>query len=796
MRMTMCLAALCAIMGSLLSTASFALDFGTGAVANGTVTWTLVDSEVSGNPGDTVMIRVKGEISKGWHTYTLKKYKAGEGPKSTVIELGPADMVSYVAGDVKFEPAPHVDKITSEQFGNDIEAFEDSVTVSIPVKIAATAKFDSQKLTLKISCQVCDAKHCKEPDPAELSPTLTLKKKVNEPAKDHTWTPKPENAKKEIDWILADQDMKLNVRPGERVFLNAKAMIKNEYHTFATRQDPNLKYAAVTTFSVEPKELAYIDGEIKYDHAPISLYDHTLTPPGNVDVFENAVMFSVPIRLNTNLKAGTVTLTLKIDSQACKDGQCVPIRAELQTEITVAGSAVAGASDSNGISKEKGLWAFLCAAALYGLVSLLTPCVFPKIPITVSFFTKRQHVSHTRAVRDALIFSFGIVLTFVGLGFFMALALGQSVRNLAANPWMNLAIFTVFMVMAGNLLGYYELQIPSGILNALNKKASSGNSVYSLLLMGLVFSLTSFTCTGPFVGTVMVWAVDGDWVWPMLGMAVFATVFAAPFFVLALFPTMLKSLPKSGGWLNSVKVVMGLVEIAAALKFLSSADLVWHWHIITHEVFVAVWIAIALATAAYLLGKIRFPHDTPLKKLSAVRVALAGAFVVAIGLLVADLCGKPGAIGMLRSYVPQRPYPPKVTDDWETGMTLARKQGKPVFFDFTGLTCVNCRLMEEDMFQRKEVEELLKNFIVVKLYTDARESDAEKAISERNANDQKDRYKMETLPFYAIVAPDGQDLAFFPDGYTQDEKEFTDFLKAALQGKTAAQIPAQATAQN
>ncbi len=209
----------------------------------------------------------------------------------------------------------------------------------------------------------------------------------------------------------------------------------------------------------------------------------------------------------------------------------------------------------------------------------------------------------------------------------MALVLGQNVRNLAANPWMNLGIFVVFMVMAFNLLGYYELQIPSGILNALNKKASNGNSILSLLLMGLVFSLTSFTCTGPFVGTVMVWAVDGgDWLWPMLGTAVFASVFAAPFFVLALFPTMLKSLPKSGGWLNSVKVVMGLVEIAAAFKFLSSADLVWHWEIITHDVFIGAWLLVMLIAAIYLFGKIKFPHDTPLKKLGIPRIAFATLF--------------------------------------------------------------------------------------------------------------------------------------------------------------------------
>ena len=538
--------------------------------------------------------------------------------------------------------------------------------------------------------------------------------------------------------------------------------------------------------------------KIRADRDPIVEFDSF---GKKVNTFVDKVVFSVPVFLNATLAPGVHPFKLDIASQACSEGEngrCKQMRGVIEGEVTIAEGKAAvvspSVSDDSGITLDKGLWAFLWTAALYGAISLLTPCVFPMIPITVSFFTKREHVSHFHAVRDALIFSFGIIFTFVGLGFFLALVMGQSVRNLAANPWMNLGIFAVFMVMAGNLLGYYELQIPSGILNALNKKASKGNSVFSLLLMGLVFSLTSFTCTGPFVGTVMVWAVNGgNWLWPMLGTAVFATVFAAPFFLLALFPTALKSLPKSGGWLNSVKVVMGLVEIAAALKFLSSADLVWHWGFLTRAVFVCVWLVLAAATVAYLLGYIKFPHDTPLKKMSATRKAFAGVFCVLAIMLVGDLTGKDAMGEFVSSILPPREYPPLLTDDWESGIAAGKKAGKPVFFDFTGLTCVNCRKMENGMFKRKEVEELLNNFVVIKLYTDVKKPEEGKLRSERNSKDQVARFHNDALPYYAIVEPSGRLLGDFPDGYTEDVEKFTTFLKRSLAAQTAppaAAVPA------
>ena len=761
------------------------------AMAHG-VTWTLVEQEVMGQPGETVMVHITGEIPEGWHTYSLLKYKLG--PQSTVVTAEPKELVSVDVPQVSYDPKPFNDKRSAEAFGIPVvEAFENKVTLAIPLKVAAGATGDSIKVALKVLSTICDKDNCLPQTTTQLEPVVLLKKKVGEPETVLTFK---HAGRGELDWSLADQSAKISGAAGSKVFLDVEVMIKNEWHTFDTTQDARLKYTPVTRFSVEPKEAVSIDGDVTADRMPKSVPDET---QGGVSarIFEDKVRFRIPVRINSKAPCGLITLKLHVASQACKQ-QCKQVNSSFESAIVVEGTptssgACATPASKSGVDFSQGLLAFLLSAAAAGAISLLTPCVFPMIPITVSFFTKRNHVSHTRAVRDALIFSSGIIFTYVGLAFFLELVFGKNIRELATSAWMNLAIFGVFVALALSLFGFYELQLPSGLINRLNKSAHGGDSIFGLLLMGLVFTLTSFSCTGPFVGTVMLYAVNGDWVWPLLGMTVFATVFAAPFFFLALFPTALKALPKSGGWLNSVKVVMGFVEIAAALKFLSSADLVWHLEIVTHERFVIAWIVLAVAAAAYILGIYKFPHDTPLKKRSAIRIGFSAMFLVVAGLLAGDLAGYSGTLGeFFGTFPPPREYPPSTTDDWESGMAAARKAGRPVFFDFTGFTCVNCRLMEGGMFKRREVEDLLKNYVVVRLYTDAENPEEEKKRSKRNSLEQENRFKQQTLPFYAIVSPSGEVLDTFPEGYTTDVDKFTKFLKRGLPN----QASAQATAQN
>ncbi|HLX61302.1 MAG TPA: cytochrome c biogenesis protein CcdA [Planctomycetota bacterium] len=797
MRLNLSLAILCAVIGCAIHAPAFALS---NDKPRG-VTWSLVDAEIEGKPGETVIVRVKGEIPKDWHTYTVKKYAAGEGPGGTALQIEPKDQAAIVESGITYDPKPYIDAFSTKAFGNTIEACKGTLTLGIPVKIGAFAG-DSLKLSLKITSMICTEGEngvCMNPTTAELAPVIVLKKKVSNA--DHIYSSDPAQAGLEIEWNQAQDQQSITASPGDVIKLYVKAMIQNGWHTFPTKQSQPKgltpkqldawSYIAKTGFKIIVPTVGkdgktvpmavIIAADIKTDRAPKVILDEEGVPS---EVFEDAVVFEIPVQISLVAdSSGTESLTLAIDSQACQS-VCKQIKAKLnyslklvpRSALVIMSSAAPAAPTAGNTSSSSGLLAFLWAAAVAGAISLVTPCVFPMIPITVSFFTKRKHISHGRAIRDALIFSAGIVFTYVGLAFVLELAFGKNIRDLATNPWMNLAIFGIFVALALSLFGFYELQLPTGWINKLNKSAHEGNSTAGLLLMGLVFTMTSFSCTGPFVGTVMLVAVKGDWLWPLLGMTVFASVFALPFFLLALFPTALKSLPKSGGWLNSVKVVMGFVEVAAALKFLSNTDLTWNWHVVTFDVFYGIWALIALATGLYLLGVFRFPHDTPLKKRSIQRIVFAALFVIAAGYCGSAIFNERVQLGWFGAWGPPREYPTRKTDNWESGIAQGRKAGKPIFFDFTGITCTNCRRMEQSMFTRDEIKALMKKFVVIQLYTDVPSTPEEVAASEKNSKTQAERFGNVTLPFYVIVTPDDKVLAQFDKGYTENVEEFKSFL--------------------
>ena len=600
---------------------------------------------------------------------------------------------------------------------------------------------------------------------------------------------------KAVIWTVDNKP--LAAAPGATLKVQITATIPPGYHIYSLKA---LEGSDPTHFSVEPQELLSLSGDITHP-API----HKIEKEINLETeyFEKSVTFSLPLKVARDAAWKKHEAAIVVHYMLCSEKTCFPpVTKKLNIELEVTSGPPAMApqepqlrsAPSEKKAEAADLWTYLGVAASAGAFALLTPCVFPMIPITVSFFTKRKHISRARAVRDAAIYALGIVFTFSGIGFAFALLLDATgITNLASSPWVNLVFAAIFIVLAFNLFGMFEIQIPPWILNKLNSKAGEGEGILSVLLMGLVFSLTSFTCTGPFIGAVMVSAAQGQWVWPLLGMIVFSTVFSAPFFLLALFPAALKSLPKSGGWLNSVKVVMGFLEIAAAMKFLSNADLVWNWGILTRNVFLSVWIGLAVLTVIYLLGRIRFPHDTPIQRVGAIRaLTTTGFFSVAL-FLGTGLRG--GDLGLLDSYIPSPEYrgAGRSSDgliwleDWEAAKAEAQKVNKPIFVDFTGHTCTNCRRMESGMFKRPEVSSLLKDYVRVRLYTDGRENQADIERSARNQRLQQERYGVVTLPFYALVKPDGNDLVIFPDGYTTDVGEFTQFLKRGQPSSLAAQ---------
>lgn len=442
--------------------------------------------------------------------------------------------------------------------------------------------------------------------------------------------------------------------------------------------------------------------------------------------------------------------------------------------------------------KQSGLLGYLWFALGFGFLALLTPCVFPMIPITVSFFTKKEEQSRGAAIRQALIYCLGIIFTFTGLGLAMTLIAGPAgINRLAASAWMNIFLTVLFVVFALNLFGMFEIRLPASFLSKLDSSSAASTGLIPTLLMGLTFTLTSFTCTAAFVGTVLVAATQGEWTWAALGMLAFSTAFALPFFLLALFPSWLKSLPRSGGWLNSVKVVMGFLELAAAFKFVSNVDLVWGWNTVSRSLVLAAWVAIAIVTAIYLLGKFQLPYDSPVERLGVVRML---ASVLFLGLAFYLLTGLLGArLGELDSFLPpSRPgelshaiqqggsssgtQMAKWIESYDDALALAKQQNKPVFLNFTGVTCTNCRWMETNMFPKEEVRKELNRFILAELFTD-RDTPEHARGDLFNQELQERKFGTVALPLYAILRPDGEVIDQFP-GLTRDAQEFVRFLQS------------------
>jgi thiol:disulfide interchange protein len=591
--------------------------------------------------------------------------------------------------------------------------------------------------------------------------------------------------------------------PGGSIEIRVEAAIDPTWHLYSTTTPPGGPNP--TRFSLIPGEPFELAGTIKQSPATTK-FDEGFGI--NTEFFSRAASFGVPIKAIPEAKPGKYDVRLQVVYQVCDDSVCLPpVKAPISFLITIAastnartipgaltsstGAAGSAAQSAKGTNAEvqqartAGFLPFLWLAMSMGLISLATPCVFPMIPITVSFFTKYAETGKGSGITHALIYCLGIIFTFTGLGIGLAAFLGTTgINQFAANPWVNLLITAIFVGLAVNLFGFFEIRIPSSVLTKMSI-ASSGKGYWPALLMGLTFTLTSFTCTVPFVGTVLVATSQGDWLWPAMGMFGFSVVFAAPFFVLSLLPRLLKRLPKSGGWLNSVKVTMGFLEIAAAMKFISNMDLVWNWHIFTREVVLVIWLCVALAAAAYLAGIFRMPLDSPIKKLGIARTLIAAIFLGIGVYLFTGLMGS--SLGELDAFLPPRTAGAVTFTggksggrelSWKTDLNSALEEARqmklPIFVDFTGYTCTNCRWMEANIFPLPAVHSELGRFVRVQLFTDG-----EGKQFEENQKYQRERFGTVALPFYAILDPQGSTLTTF-SGMTRNPDEFLRFLSSAF----------------
>jgi thiol:disulfide interchange protein len=598
------------------------------------------------------------------------------------------------------------------------------------------------------------------------------------------------------------------IRPGETVTLWIDVELVDDWHIYSATTPPGGPF---------PTEILLDDGLLTQVGAviqPDPVVEHDPNFDLQVEYYGKSVRFGIMATHPPEYAEPQVNAAGGITYMLCNESACLPpttyafnvavnveqgpprdIYVSNQTAATAVETEEEDILSGTGSIVEvddalaQGLGAFLYLSFSMGLLALLTPCVFPMVPITVSFFTKQSEgdtpPSRSESVTKSVVYCGGIIATFTGLGTLLAATLGASgAAQFAANPWINLIITGIFVVFALSLFGLFEIQIPTSILNRLN--SSGGGGYAGILLMGLTFSLTSFTCTAPFVGTLLVLTTQGTWAWPILGMLVFSVAFALPFFFLSLFPQSLSSLPKSGGWLNSVKVVMGFMELAAALKFLSNVDLVWHWGFLNREIFIAAWIALFLLCGIYLLGKIRLPHDTPLETVGPGRLLATVVFLTFSLFLLTGLFGAP--LGELDAFFP--PYGSQGSiaqvrggntapdlnwnDDYQAALDLAEKSGKNVFIDFTGYACTNCRWMEANAFPDPEIRALLETYVLVHLYTDGQGE-----VYEQNRDLQQTKFGTVALPFYAIVTADGTELARFP-GMTRDMDRFQKFLRKGL----------------
>jgi thiol:disulfide interchange protein DsbD len=469
-----------------------------------------------------------------------------------------------------------------------------------------------------------------------------------------------------------------------------------------------------------------------------------------------------------------------------------------------------------------GLLGFMFVAFLAGLAALLTPCVFPMIPMTVTFFTGRAK-SRAVGIRNAFIYGLSIIAIYTIAGTAVAAIQGPEFANWLSTHWIpNVFFFLVFIVFAMAFLGMFELTLPSSFVNKIDAKSDKGG-LTGVFFMAFTLVLVSFSCTGPIVGSILIKSAGGDFITPIAGMFAFSLAFAIPFTLFAIFPEWLNSLPKSGGWLNSVKVVLGFLELALAFKFLSIADQVYHWGILDRDIYLAIWIVIFGLLGFYLLGKIRLPHDSKMEHIGVPRLMLAIVTFVFVVYMIPGLWGAP--LKALSGYLPPMSSHdfnlmdsksaataevntlgevPKYADflhfphgiqgyfDYKQALAAAKKQGKPLFIDFTGHGCVNCREMEARVWSDPRVLQRLKNdFVMVALYIDERhplpesewytssyDGKVKSTIGKQNADFQITRFNNNAQPYYVIL-DHNEELLVKPKAYDTNIQNFVNFLEEA-----------------
>tara|TARA_X000001036_G_scaffold103421_2_gene96683 strand:- start:5177 stop:6979 length:1803 start_codon:yes stop_codon:yes gene_type:complete len=575
------------------------------------------------------------------------------------------------------------------------------------------------------------------------------------------------------------------------VNLDRPDVIKGEYVkiTFDINIDKGFFiYSTKENLSLSPTKIIWSDStffsnsSLFFEPTPKIKFDENFDM--EVSYHTNSIQLSQYFLTTISIDQNVTQLNGKLFYQVCDASQCIRHFDDFSVDVNILDGDIRekfskipvaqNSSDGNMLDEaiESGFLSFILLSFGMGLLALLTPCVFPMIPITVSFFTKQGEKENNNPLKSAIIYALGIIIIFTSLGLVLAVTLGASGANqIASNPFINLFIALLFVFFALSLFGMYEIQAPSS-LRQFSLENENQTGISGILFMALTFTLTSFTCTVQFVGLLLVAASQGSYMWPIFGMLIFSFAFSLPFFFLALFPQYLSRLPKSGQWMNSIKVTMGFLELGAAMKFFSNVDLVWEIGFFTYDIVLITWAILSLLTGIYLLGLIKFPHDMKLQKRGPIRISLSIIFL-SFGLYLSNGLYTGKVHGLIESYLP-----PKIEKGWienyQEAILVAMEKDKPIFLDFTGYTCTNCRWMEKNIFIEPEVEELFENFILVKLYTDGGENASEYQQMEI------DRYGTSALPFYVVIDKYENKINTF-HGMDSDVNKFIDFLNTSLE---------------
>lgn len=628
------------------------------------------------------------------------------------------------------------------------------------------------------------------------------------------------------------------------------ARLVPEYHIFSLKHDPmaadgtgivpEFKFKSGKNFKTIGKPFEVGSPLVQKDELGTSLY------------FENKATFKQKIEILSN---DAFTASCNLFFQLCNHEGCLPpfdytanfkvsgfkaSGAPVTAIDTASQENTANAANSNADEtkmkpapapiqqkekkKDSNLVIFI-AGFLAGLVALITPCMFPMIPMTVTFFTK-QSKTRSEGIFKALVYGASIVLIYVSFGLIFTAAMGPlGLNDLSTNLWMNLIFFSIFVLFAFSFLGAFEIQLPNSWVNKMDKQADRGGYI-GIFFMAFTLGLVSFSCTGPIIGTLLVEAsTSGSYLTPAVGMTGFSLALAIPFTIFAIFPGWLNSLPQSGGWLNSVKVVLGLAELALALKFLSSVDLAYHWDLLTREWFVAIWFVLFFIMGIYLLGKLRFSHDSPLEKLSVPRFMFALMALTFSVYLFTGMFGAP--LTLIDGIAPPRTHSEDnfrwvnggletglandsisaqfaadmhpvgdgsilVFHDLDKGTEYAKKKNLPILLDFTGYACQNCRKTESTVWTNDEIRPLLqKQFVIVSLYVDDRTplpanevrvsklSGTIKTVGNKWADLEMQKYGSFQQPLYVVIDHEGNDLTE-AIGYTPDVKAYKKFLESGM----------------